>query len=255
MGEVFSHFLQDRVAVVTGSSGGIGREFARALAGVGAHVVVADIADGSGTVDAIISEGGRAVYIPVDVSDEESVKNMVRRSSSQFGNVDVLVNNAALYGNITPKSIEQLTVADWEKVLKVNVIGHFLCARECIPGMKQKGWGRIINVASAAQYTVPINLAHYVASKSAINGLTRVMAREMGSYGITVNTVSPGLVQTEATNKLTAPDYVQNTVERRCIKRTLDAPDIVGMVVFLASPASAAITGQHFIVDGGYIFR
>lgn len=251
------HFtgFQDKVAVVTGASRGIGLEYAKGLVELGAKVVVADILDGSDAVSELENMGGSALYIHTDVADESSTEKMAAQAADHFGGIDFLVNNAAIYGGMSRKPWDQLTVAEWEKMLKVNVIGNFLAAKAVVPYMKKRGGGRIVNIASGVCFTAPPNMMHYNASKSAVIGFTRSLAKEVGDDNINVNSVSPGLVMSQASIEQTSPEYAQAVANQRCLKRNQEPSDVVGAVLFLLSDAAAFITGQNIVVDGGIIFH
>ena len=238
------------VVVVTGGAHGIGREYCRAFAGVGARVVVADI-DGAGA-EAVARELGReALAVRVDVTDETSVAALAAAVAERFGAVDVLVNNAAMYATVPIRRvpIAELTVAEWDAVMAVNLRGMFLCARALVPAMKARGAGRIINIASGTVFAGSGAL-HYATSKAGVLGFTRNLARELGPHGITVNTLAPGATVTEMTDPEVSRSHA-DTARARAIPRAEVPGDIVGAALFLASPAAAFITGQTLVVDGG----
>jgi NAD(P)-dependent dehydrogenase (short-subunit alcohol dehydrogenase family) len=248
--------LDGRCAVITGAGGGLGRAFALGFAREGARVVAADL-DGDAAVEAcavLVSEvpGAEAVPVTVDVSVELSAQAMARAAVEAFGTVDVLVNNAGIYAGLERRPFDEIPVADWDRVMAVNLRGPWLCAKACAAALRDGG-GAIVNVASATVMSGSPLWAHYVASKSALIGLSRVMARELGDDGVRVNTLAPGFTLTEASRDL-IPDAGSYGVARGAIKRSLQPEDIVGTAVFLASDASAMITGQTYIVDGGRQF-
>jgi NAD(P)-dependent dehydrogenase (short-subunit alcohol dehydrogenase family) len=242
-------------AVITGAGGGLGRAFALGFARAGARVVAADL-DGdaaAATRAAVVAEtGGEAVAVTVDVADEASTVAMAAAALHAFGGVDVLVNNAAVYAGLQRRPFDEIEVADWDRVMAVNVRGPWLCAKACAAALRDGG-GAIVNVASATVMSGSPLWAHYVASKSALIGLSRVMARELGDDGVRVNAVAPGFTLTEASREL-IDDAASYGVARGAIRRSLQPQDIVGTAVFLASEASAMITGQTLIVDGGRQF-
>jgi NAD(P)-dependent dehydrogenase (short-subunit alcohol dehydrogenase family) len=188
----------------------------------------------------------------VDVAAEQSTREMARSAVDAFGRLDILVNNAAIYAGLERRRFDEIEVADWDRVMAVNLRGPWLCAKACVPALRVKG-GAIINVASATVMSGSPMWAHYVASKSALIGLSRVMARELGDEGIRVNALAPGFTLTDASRDL-IPDAESYGVSRGALKRSLQPEDIVGTAVFLASAASAMITGQTVIVDGGRQF-
>jgi NAD(P)-dependent dehydrogenase (short-subunit alcohol dehydrogenase family) len=247
--------LAGRVVIVTGAAGGLGRAFALAFARAGAHVVAADIDAGGAeqTVALIDAEAGTSIAVELDVTDEPSVQAMVEGAVRAFGGVDVLVNNAAIYGALERKPFYELDPDAWDAVMRVNLKGPWLCSRACVPHMRARGGGAIVNVASATVFSGSPLWAHYVASKGGLIALTRTMARELGELGITVNAVAPGLTLTDATLGL-IEDAETYGVSRGAIKRASRPEDVVGTVLFLASGASAFITGQTIVVDGGRQF-
>lgn len=189
--------VDGRVAIVTGAAQGIGAVYARALAAEGAKVVVADVLDGQGVARAIHLDGGDAVFVQTDVSDEASVQSLVAAATGRYGRIDILVANAAIYASLKLRPFLEISSAEWDRVMAVNVRGTFLCARAVVPEMRRNGWGRIVNISSATVFKGTPNLLHYVSSKGAIVALTRALAREVGPDGICVNTLAPGLVMSE----------------------------------------------------------
>jgi NAD(P)-dependent dehydrogenase (short-subunit alcohol dehydrogenase family) len=249
--------LKDRVVVVTGAAQGLGKIYAESLAAEGAMVCAADInLDGANkTAESIKSSvgEGKAIGTKVDVSDQTSTEEMAKETFEEFGKIDVLVSNAAVYYGIKRSPFDQIPVEEWERVMAVNVRGPWLCARAVFPYMKQRKFGKIINVSSGVAFSPNPFLAHYVTSKSAVIGLTRALSRELGEYGITVNAIAPGLTMTDATKLLTSnPDaYVQSL----SIKRQQEPEDLVGTILYLASDDSNFLTGQTIVVDGGRILH
>lgn len=247
--------VKDRVAIVTGAAQGIGATYARALAAEGAKVVVSDIADGEATAQSIRDAGGEAQFIHADVGDEASVVAMVAQAEKTFGRVDILVSNAAIYATLKMKSFWDIDPAEWDRVMAVNVRGAFLCAKAAVPVMRRNGYGRIINIASGTVFKGTPGFLHYVTSKGAIVAMTRALAREVGDFGICVNTLAPGLVLSEQVlanaemrEKLTGP-----VIASRAIKRDQQPDDLIGALLFLASDDCAFMTGQAVVVDGGSV--
>ena len=251
-----SNSVEGRVVIVTGGGTGIGWAYAKHFAAHGAIPVIAEINGqaGSSVATEIEAAGGRALAVQTDVSDEESVSEMIGRAMEEFGRIDVLLNNAAIFSTVTRSRFEDISRDDWTEMLDVNVIGTWICSKLVVPHMETGGYGRIINISSS---TVPVGLpllTHYVTSKAAIVGLTRCMASELGERGITCNAILPGMTESEV-------DYVGRTeasftgvLGMQKIKRIEQADDLVGMALFLASPASAFMTGQSLIVDGGMAY-
>ena len=243
--------LDDKVAIVTGGARNIGAVYAKALAAEGARVVIADVLDGSGAATDIHQAGGEAVAVEVDVSREDDTLRMAEATLDAFGRIDVLVNNAAIYLSIHRRPFYEISAEEWDRVTAVNVKGVFLCAKAVLPAMREQGGGKIINISSNTVMAGTPNFLHYVASKAALIGMTRSMARELGGYGINVNAIAPGLVEHEGQ---TVPREISaSRVNARSIKRRQAPQDLTGAVLYLASPDSDFVTGQTLVVDGGNI--
>jgi len=245
--------LKDRVAIVTGSARGLGRAYALRLAKEGAKVVVADILDGKETVGAIAAQGGEAIYVKTDVTSEESTREMAAKTVERFGRIDALINNAALFADLVKKPFWEIPVAEWDKVMAINLKGPFLCAKAVYPQMKKQGKGKIINVASGTFFKGLPHFLHYVVSKGGNVAITRSMAREVGDAGINVNCIAPGYTETEflKDHPQDTPEATKAIMGSRCIKRAETPDDLSGTVVFLCSGDSDFITGQTIVVDGG----
>ena len=249
--------LKNKHVIITGGGQGIGREFAIGVAEQGASVVIAEInLEKAGAVaDDINMLGGDALAIHTDVSDPASVNSMVAQTIEKYGRIDVLVNNAAIYYGLQMKPFDELSIEEWKHLMAVNVDGIFYCARAAVPHMRKKGSGRIVNIASGAFHLPVPGISHYIASKGAVIGFTRALACELGDAGITVNAIAPGFVMTEASKVLAGPEMAQAIASRQCIKRSQEAEDLVGALIFLASDDSAFFTGQTMTVDGGTSFH
>lgn len=243
--------LEDKVAIVTGGARNIGAVYARALAAEGARVVIADVLDGAATARDIEEAGGQAVAIEVDVTREDDTLRMAQTAVDAFGRVDVLVNNAAIYLSINRRPFYEISAEEWDQVTAVNIKGVFLCAKAVLPSMRDQGRGKIINISSNTAMAGTPNFLHYVASKAALIGMTRSMARELGGYGINVNAIAPGLVEHEG--QTVPPEISASRVDARSIKRRQVPGDLTGAVLYLASPDSDFVTGQTLVVDGGNI--
>jgi len=243
--------LKNKVVMVTGGGRGIGRAFCLGFSANGSRVVVADtdLMNASNTVNEIKRSGGHAIAMQVDVTNFDEVQNMATRTLEIFGSFDVLVNNAALVGDLELKPWDQISPEEWDRVLRVNVTGMFYCARAVVPHMIKKGKGKIINIASDLFLKGGKGRLHYITSKAAVVGFTRALARELGDYNINVNAVAPGLTYT---GYLKVPkEWFDVVREQRCLKRNEYPEDLVGTVLFLASEASDFITGQTIVVNGG----
>ncbi|WP_061934644.1 SDR family NAD(P)-dependent oxidoreductase [Aureimonas sp. AU22] len=248
--------VQDRVVLVTGSGQGIGRELARQFAAAGAKLVVADLAiDKAGAVaEEIEAAGGAAISLSVDVSRREAVEEMVAATIGHYGQIDVLINNASIFSALIKRPFDEIPTDEWQSVMNINVNGVFYCASAVAKPMKERGFGRIINISSASVHRGTKNYLHYVTSKSALIGMTNSMARELGPHGVTVNCIRPGTVATEVPARVASltPEILQRNIDLQCIPRTLVPSDLVGLSMFLSTPASGFITGQTIACDGGY---
>jgi len=247
--------LDGTVAVVTGGAYSLGRAFADALAAEGAHIAIADIRDGSETAAAIAAAHGvRAESWLVDVTDEDSVARFVAAAAEAFGSIGVLVNNAAFFAELPKLAFHEIPVDLWDRVMAVNVKGPFLMAKHVAPVMRTSGRGKIINIGSGTAYKGMRDLSVYVTSKAAILGLTRCLARELGPDGINVNTLAPGLIESPSVKDHPHHlSFTEQVVASRAIQRPGQPNDLLGALVFLASPASDFVTGQTLAVDGGSI--
>jgi NAD(P)-dependent dehydrogenase (short-subunit alcohol dehydrogenase family) len=245
--------LTGKVAIVTGGARHMGAAYCRKLAEEGAAVAIADILDGEPIAKEIRAAGGKALALTVDVSKEEDTNRMVAETVKAFGRIDILVNNAAIFINIQRHPFYEITAEEWDKVSAVNIKGPFLCAKAVFPQMKEQKNGKIVNISSSTAYWGTPNFLHYVASKAALIGMTRSLAREVGSYGICVNAIAPGLVEHEGQNAPKALAELQ--LKERSIKRLQTPADLMGTLVFLCSSDSDFMTGQSIVVDGGSVFH
>jgi NAD(P)-dependent dehydrogenase (short-subunit alcohol dehydrogenase family) len=245
--------LKGRVAIVTGAGSGIGKVLAGRLARDGATVVVADVQNHDVAAAEIAkSTGTRTLGLRIDVSSEADAARMAADAMKAFGRIDILVNNAAIFSSLELKAFEKIETAEWRKLMDVNVLGVFLCCRACVPHMRGRGTGRIINLASGAPLKGVPWFLHYIASKGAVIAMTRGLARELGKDGITVNSLAPGFTLSE--NVVKHADHMRSgevTRTTRAIPRDELPEDLVGAVSFLASDDAAFITGQTLVVDGG----
>lgn len=246
--------LKDQVAIVTGAAQGIGAAYARGLAGEGAAVAIVDILDPNPVAKEIVSQDGKAMPLTIDVSDENQTKDMVRKVTETFGRVDILVNNAAVYGTIVRKPFEEISVEEWDKIMAVNVRGIFLCVKAVTPHFKAQKRGKIVNVTSSTFFKGNANFLHYVSSKGAVISMTRSLARELGDHNINVNAIAPGQTMSE-TNLQRGEGTDARSIQTRLLKRRLLPEDLVGTVIYLSSSDSDMMTGQVLLVDGGTAFH
>lgn len=249
--------LFGKVAIVTGAARGLGRAHAETLATAGATVIATDRADCADTVASIQAQGGKVEAHKLDVTDMSTAREIADHAVSEFGSIDVLVNNAALYADIKGGLFETLDEAEWDACMDVNVKGIWNCCKAVAPAMRQQKSGSIINIASlAATYGLPFAL-HYTTSKGAVIGMTRGLARELGREGIRVNAIAPSAVVTEGTRSFFGEklDRAVGVIrDGQSIKQTVEAQDIADAMLYLASDASRMVTGQTLMVDGGTTF-
>lgn len=243
--------MKGQVALVTGGARSIGREIAETLAARGAHIVSVDLLASDETVAAISAEGGSSEGLHADVTDERAVESTVRDIVARHGRIDVLVNNAGLFATVERRPFWEIDVHEWDRMLEVNVKSVFLCCRAVSLPMREARAGRIVNLSSNTSVFGMPNFLHYLASKSAVVGMTRGLARELGPFGIGVNAVAPGLVTTELTSESVPEAYRRQVAEGQCITEPLTPPDIAGGVAYLCSPAARLVTGQTLLINGG----
>ena len=247
--------FDDKVAIVTGAAGGIGEAYARALAAEGANVVVADVdaERGAATAASIDADaGGAAAFVRCDVSDPASAEAMASEAVERFGGIDLLVNNAAIYGTM---QFDLLVTVDWDyyrRFMAVNMDGALVVTRACLEPMTARGGGAIVNQSSTAAW---LYSGFYGLAKVGINGLTQQLAHELGGRSIRVNAIAPGPTDTEATRNQVGEGMVASLVKDLAIKRPGQPADMVGACLFLLSDDAAWVTGQILNVDGGQIFR
>jgi p-cumic alcohol dehydrogenase len=248
--------IADKTIAITGAARGLGQEFARHLAAAGANIVVGDVNDCSATADLVANAGGKIIAVRLDVTDVASAQAMINAGISAFGRLDGLVNNAALYGALRGGRFDAIDEAEWDACMAVNVKGIWNCCKAAVPAMRENGGGSIVNIASlAATYGMPFGL-HYTASKAAVIGLTRGLARELGRDGIRVNALAPSAVLTEGTSEFFGDklDRALSAVKAgQTIQRNLAPSDLTGTVAWLLSDESGFVTGQTIAVDGGTV--
>lgn len=249
--------MSSRVAIVTGAARGLGADYCLGFAKVGMPVVAGDVRDCAGTVKKVDEAGGQAVAVELDVTDADSARAMVATALEAFGRVDVLVNNAAMYGNLHMGTFDTIDEGEWDACMAVNVKGLWQCCKAVVPAMREQGGGSIVNVSSlAAVYGMP-NFLHYATSKGAVIGFTRALARELGRHRIRVNAIAPSMVGTAGTAEAMGDDvdrFAEAVQRNQSIRKVLDPADLVGTVLYLASDQSRFVTGQTIMVDGGSVF-
>ena len=245
-----------KTIAITGAARGLGQEFARHLASAGANIVVGDVNDCSTTVDLVSMAGGKAIAVTLDVTDAASAEAMVAAGLAEFGRLDGLINNAALYGALHGGRFEAIDDKEWDACMAVNVKGIWNCCKAAVSAMRQAGGGSIVNIASlAATYGMPYGL-HYTASKAAVIGLTRGLTREVGRDRIRVNALAPSAVLTEGTSEFFGDKLdraLQAVKAGQTIQRNLVPGDLTGTVAWLLSDESGFVTGQTIAVDGGTV--
>ena len=246
--------IAGKVAIVTGSGGGIGEAYARALAGEGAKVVIAEIDEqkGGAVADSIKADGGEVTFVSVDVSSEASTKAMAAAASAAYGGIDFLVNNAALFGGMKMESMLRVDWDYYEKFMSINMNGALLCARACFRSMRERGGGAIVNQSSTAAW---MGVGYYGLSKLGINGLTHCLARELGPMKIRVNAIAPGPTETAALASQVPEQYRDALVAQTPISRLGQPTDMTGACLFLLSDEASWVSGQILAVDGGQTVR
>ena len=245
--------LDGRVAIVTGAAQGIGAAFARAMAAEGAKIAIADLDSGAEVVAELTASGAQAIDVPTDVADEGACKAMVAATVEAFGKLDIIVNNAAIFTAVERKPFTEITVEEWDAVLAVNTKGVWLCCKAAVPEMRKHKYGKIISICTGRIFKGAPYFLHYDASKAAVLGITRSLAREVGGDNICVNAIAPGSTMSE--NVLKRSNWMggnpQATTATRALKREETPDDLVGACVYLASADSDFVTGQTMVVDGG----
>ncbi|BFM14844.1 3-oxoacyl-ACP reductase FabG [Maricurvus nonylphenolicus] len=252
--------LQDKVAIITGAGDleGIGAAIAQRYAKEGAKLVIADIQDGEAVVNTIKAQGGEAIFVKTDVTSQESCSALAKACIENFGRIDILVNNAAMFKNIKGQAFTEVTSEEWNAVMNVNSAGPFNCIKAVSPMMLEQQGGKIINLSSSTIYEGSPFMPHYVASKGAVMALTRSMARSLGGGNITINTLAPGFTQTAAGKEIEARSglpVAEMLKPMRCLQKTPTPEDLAGPAVFLASDDSNFMTGQLLLCDGGINFN
>lgn len=243
--------LKGQVVVVTGSAQGLGKEIALQFSREGARVVVCDILDCRETAQEIQAISGEVLSLKTDVTSAESTLDMAKKTFEHFGKIDILINNASIFGGLILKSFYEVADDEWDKIMAVNVKGVFLCCKAVFPFMKEQGKGKIVNISSIVPFQGTPNFIHYTTSKGAVIAFTRAMANELGRYSININSVAPGNTMTKAGMEVIPKEFREMIVARRALKRLEQPEDVLGAVMFLSSEESDFITGQTIVVDGG----
>lgn len=243
------------VVIVTGGAKGIGLSYVKGLVAEGYSVVVADLLDPSEVVEELRSSDGDALGVQVDITDPEATEEMARRTVERFGRIDSLINNAGYFTAIVKVNFDEIPVEDWEIAYRTNVIGSWLCTKAVVPTMKKQGSGKIVNTSSMTVPSGVPGFLHYVASKSAVVGMTRALARELGQWNITVNTISPDYIPHDPDYSSRQPEMAGFISSQRCLKRDQSTEDMVGTLLYLVGHGSDFVSGQDLWVNGGRLFH
>jgi NAD(P)-dependent dehydrogenase (short-subunit alcohol dehydrogenase family) len=247
---------QPKTLIITGGASGIGYAFSEHLAQQGHRIVIADLRGADEAAGRLRQAGHKAIGVQADVVSERDVAAMADAAQSEFGGIDGLVNNAGLFTTLALKPFDQISNQEWMRVMEVNTLGPFNCAKAVLPALRQSGRGRLVNIASTVPIKGPPNMAHYVASKGAVIAFTRSLARELAKDRITVNAIAPGftlsdgVLQADLQNKI--GDNARTT--GRCIQRDQVPADLVAALAYLVSDGAGFVTGQTLAVDGGGVF-
>ncbi len=248
--------LEGKIVLITGAGRGLGYAYAEACCEAGARVIVAELRESAGRQAAarFAARGFDAVFVPLDLAEPQSVRAMADAVGRTHQRLDGLVNNGALADGVGGKSFEETTVAEWDRIMDVNVRGSWLTVKECARYLRRSAAGRVLNIASDTALWGPPRVLHYNTSKAAIIGMTRALARELGPDAITVNAIAPGLTVVPATASMPAQRHRQ-AVEGRAIARAQHPGDIIGAVLYFLSDASGFVTGQVLPVNGGFVLN
>ncbi len=249
--------LSDRIAIITGGSRGIGRGIALKFAEEGCQIAIADVleAEAEETVEKISGKGGKGIFCRCDVSNSAEVQDVVIKILKEFGKIDILINNAGTGG--APKSITEVSEGEWDRLMAINLKGMFLCCKAVVPNMKERRYGKIINISSLGAIAPPVPNIHYSSAKAGVLGLTSDLALELAPFNICVNAILPGAIRSEIWDPLIDPginpdeffEEVGKTVAP--MQRVGTPEEIAGVALFLASDMSSYVTGDRIIVGGG----
>lgn len=248
--------LQGRTVVITGGGQGLGRAYCLGFAEQGAKVAVVDRNPETAAKVAgeIADAGGTALAVETDIASEQAVEAMAAKVSAELGPPLLLVNNAGLLSTLELKPATEIPATEWDMVMAVNVKGTFLCAKACLPAMIEEGYGKIVNISSNTVCFGRTGYLHYVTSKMAVIGMARSLAAEFGEKGVRVNTIIPGVVETEIPRETIDQSLLDMVAEKTALRRVEEPKDLLDAALYLCSPASDFVTGQSLIVDGGLYF-
>ncbi len=251
--------LDGKVVVVTGGGHGIGRAYCLGIAREGGTAVVADIDESAalGVAGAIQDSGGKALGTRVDVANFASCQEMAKKTLGAFGQIDGLINNAAIFMSVPAEkgTWQEITEEAWDRIMAVNVKGLWLCSRAVVPAMQQRKQGSVVNISSNMAFNGGLTMMHYVVSKAAVVGFSRVLARELGGDNIRVNTLAPGATMSDEKVTDAIVKHYDRTASTRILKRVEQPEDLVGTALYLLSDLSAFVTGQTILVNGGAVLH
>lgn len=242
--------------IVTGGASGIGYAFCEHLAQLGHRIVIADLRGADEAAARLREAGHRAIGVKADVVSEQDAAAMAEAAVAEFGGIDGLVNNAGLFTTLALKPFDQITNQEWMRVMEVNTLGPFNCAKAVLPALRKSGRGRLVNIASTVPIKGPPNMAHYVASKGAVIAFTRSLARELAKDKITVNAIAPGFTLSDGVLQSDLQNRIGDNARAagRCIQRDQVPADLVAALAYLVSDGASFVTGQTLAVDGGGVF-
>ncbi|MES2632368.1 MAG: glucose 1-dehydrogenase [Pseudomonadota bacterium] len=245
-----------KTIIVTGGASGIGYAFCEHLALIGHRVVIADLRGADEAAARLRQAGHQAIGVKADVVSEHDVAAMADSTVKEFGGIDALVNNAGLFTTLALKPFDQITNSEWMRVMEVNTLGPFNCAKAVVPALRKSGRGRVVNISSIVPIKGPPNMAHYVASKGAVIAFTRSLARELAKDNITVNSIAPGFTLSDGVLQSDLQNRIGDNARTagRCIQRDQVPADLVAALAYLLSDGASFVTGQTLAVDGGSVF-